>query len=200
MVDLSWARTVLFFYKNRRVDLVKKHFLGENLLWNFISAINKWPIVSSWKMLSRIWLNSRRVRVFIFLIQPEGRAWSWPDYIGYIRPSLRFLLLSFFFSFTLFFNFKSNINLFLSTLSFGKTICESKTRHVFKQLRPPIKVLSNTLTCSASVGRAIKHLLLSLWTQPLKELAELHFLRLNLKSFCSCEARLSNILHKIMVT
>ena len=87
------------FFKNRRADLVKKHFLGEHLLWNFISAINKWPIVWEmrvWEMLSRIWLNSRRIRVFIFWYSRRARAWSWPDYIGYIRPSLKFLLWSFF--------------------------------------------------------------------------------------------------------
>ena len=86
--------------------------------------------------------------------------------------------------FTLFI-FKSNINSYLSTLPFRRRICESKVKRLFTQLKPPIKVFSKTLTCSASVGRAIKHLLLSLWTQPLKELAGLHFFGLNLKSFFS---------------
>ena len=53
----------------------------------------------------------------------------------------------------------------------------------FTQLYPPIKVFSNTLTIFALVGRATQHLLLSLWTQPEKLLALLHFLPLNLKSF-----------------
>ena len=42
---------------------------------------------------------------------------------------------------------------------------------------------SKILTISASVGSSMQHLLLSLWTQPEKELALLHFLALYLKSF-----------------
>ena len=49
---------------------------------------------------------------------------------------------------------------------------------VFTQQNRTINVFSRTLTCSASVGRAMKHLLSSLWTKPLNELAELHFLGL----------------------
>ena len=47
---------------------------------------------------------------------------------------------------------------------------------MFTQLNAPINVFSKALTCSASVGRAIIHLLLSLWTQPLNE-----FCRITLK-------------------
>ena len=68
-------------------------------------------------------------------------------------------------------------------------ISVSKANLVFTQLKPPISVLSKTLTCSASVGSAIQHLLLSLWTQPLKELAELYFQGLYLNSFCRCIKR-----------
>ena len=50
----------------------------------------------------------------------------------------------------------------------------SKASLVFTQLKPPIKVFSNNLTCSALVGRAIQHLLLSLCILLLNELAELH--------------------------
>lgn len=58
--------------------------------------------------------------------------------------------------------FKSSISLQSLVLSFGNEICESKARRVFGQLKPPINVFSKSLTYSDSVGRAIKHVILSL--------------------------------------
>ena len=75
---------------------------------------------------------------------------------------------------------KSNKTSF--SLSF-KRICESKANLVFTLLNPPIIIFSNTLRCSTSVGRAIKHLLWSLCAQLLKELAELHLRELKLYNF-----------------
>ena len=59
---------------------------------------------------------------------------------------------------------------------------------------------SKTLTCSASVGRAIRHLLWSLWAQPLNKLAESHLRELYLKSFWSCSDRCSNISQRLIVS
>lgn len=53
--------------------------------------------------------------------------------------------------------------------------------HVFNPLNIPINVFSKSWTVSAFVGKAIITLILSLCTQPLNELAELHFRGLNLK-------------------
>ena len=76
----------------------------------------------------------------------------------------------------------------------------SKASIVFTQIEPLISVFSKTLTCSASVERAIQHLLLSLLMQPLNELAELHLRRLYLKISCRREERCSNISHDIIVS
>ena len=54
--------------------------------------------------------------------------------------------------------FKSNKTFSLSFLR----ISVLKAGIVFTQLKPPIKVFSNTQTCSGSVGTEIQHLLLSL--------------------------------------
>ena len=79
-------------------------------------------------------------------------------------------------------------------------ISVSKANLVFTQLKPPISVLSKAVTCSAFVGNAIQHLLLSLWTQPLKGLSELHFWGLYLNSFCRCVALCSNISQSIIAS
>ena len=73
---------------------------------------------------------------------------------------------------------KSNNTFLLSS----RRISVSKANLVFRQLNPPISIFSKTVTCSATVGRAIKRLLLSPWTVPLNELAELHLRGLYLKS------------------
>ena len=73
----------------------------------------------------------------------------------------------------------------------------SKSSLVFTQLKASIRVFSKILTCLTSVGRAIQHLLLSLWTHPLSELAELHLRELYLKTSCRRE-KCSNISHNIM--
>ena len=86
---------------------------------------------------------------------------------------------------------------FLLLLSY---ISVSKASLVFTQLKLPISVFSNTLTCSASAGKAMHHLLFSLWTQPPNQLAELHFLGFNLKRSYKCEERGLNISHNIMVS
>ena len=87
---------------------------------------------------------------------------------GCFHPSLKFLSILF---------------LFVFSCQFVNQI---KPFNFFRlKLNPPIMVFSNTLVCSASVVSAIKHLLLSLCTHLLNELAELHFLGLNLKSFAN---------------
>ena len=74
---------------------------------------------------------------------------------------------------------KSDITFsFLLSLS---NISVSKASLVLTQLKPPISVLSNYLTCSVPVGRAVQHLLASLCTQPLNQLPGLHLRGLNLK-------------------
>ena len=93
---------------------------------------------------------------------------------------------------------KSNITFSFLFSSINTSV--SKASLVFTQLNPPISVFSNTLTCSASVGRAIQHLLLFLWTQPLKLLAELYLRGLYLKLYCSREDLCSNISQSIMVS
>ena len=93
---------------------------------------------------------------------------------------------------------KSNKN--FSFLLSSSNISVSKASLVFTQLKPPINVFSNNLTCLASVGRAMQHLLFSLWNHPLKELAELHFRGLYLKISWRRQERYSNIPHKMMVS
>ena len=73
------------------------------------------------------------------------------------------------------------------------SISVSKASLVFTLLKSPIIVFSNTLTCSAS-------LFLSLWTQPLKELAELHLWGLYVKISCRREECCSNISHYIIMS
>ena len=82
-------------------------------------------------------------------------------------------------------------------------ISTSKASYISTQLKPPISIFFfflNNLTCSALVGRAIYYLLLSLCTQLLNELAELHLRGLYLKIFCRREEHCSNISHKIIVS
>ena len=91
---------------------------------------------------------------------------------------------------------KKKFSFFLSFIS----ISVSKPSLVFTQLKPPINVLANNLTCSASVGRAIQHLLLSLYTLSLNELVELHLRGLYLKISCKRQERRSNISHNIILS
>ena len=116
---------------------------------------------------------------------------------SYFHPFLVFLSIFFFFFFCPLITW---INLYLSLLFFGKSIWESKTRLVFTQLKTPISVLSKRRISLAFVGKAIKHLLLSLWAQPLKQLAQLHFLGLNLKRPWKRVDLCSNISSKITVS
>lgn len=64
---------------------------------------------------------------------------------------------------------------YFNEYSFSK-MSVSKASLVLTQLNPPINVVSKTLTNSASVGRAIEHLLFIQWTHSEKRLALLHFL------------------------
>ena len=93
--------------------------------------------------------------------------------------------------------FKSNNS--FSFLLPSRRISVSKGSRVLTQVKPPINVSSNIQTCSASAGNAIQNLLLSLWTQPLKEPAELYFRGLHLNSFCRWTDRCLNISQSIMV-
>ena len=103
----------------------------------------------------------------VLFIQPYARGFAIAFHIDCFHPSSIFLLLFFFLFFIAHFNLK------LSFSFFGSNICESNAK---TQLKPPIRFLSKSLTCLEFVGRAINYLLLSRWTQTLKELAELHFL------------------------
>ena len=72
-------------------------------------------------------------------------------------------------------------------------------KQALTQLKPPINVFSNNLACSALVGNAIPHLFLYLCTQPLNEMAELHFQGLYLKISFKRLEYCSNILHSMIV-
>lgn len=69
--------------------------------------------------------------------------------------------------------------IFLSFIS----IYVTKANLVFTQLKPSINVFSNNLTCSALVGRTMQHLLLSICTQLLNELAEFALARIIFEIF-----------------
>ena len=89
------------------------------------------------------------------------------------------------------------------SMSVSKASLVSKASFVSKQvlkLNPPTRVFSNTLTKSASVGRAIQHLLLLRWTHPEKLLALLHFLGFYLKICFSKSDLCSNISERIIVS
>ena len=76
----------------------------------------------------------------------------------------------------------------------------SKASLVLTQLNPPIRVFSKTLIKSASVGKAIQHLLWLRCTYPEKLLALLHFVGLYLKiCFSKCDL-CSNISHRTVVS
>ena len=124
--------------------------------------------------------KGRRV-IFFYIIQPYGN--------GFViaMPYLLFSSILIILDENLFVCFLSSINKSSITFSFlflSINTSVSKASLVFMQLNPPINVFSNTLTCSALVGRAIQHLLLFLWTHPLKLLAELHLRGLYLKISC----------------
>ena len=134
--------------------------------------MKRWPILLPWEILSSILLNSIRLGTFsCLLIQPYGNVFVIACPYWFFSSIFRTIVDIFFITF-LPSILKSN-NTFSFLLS--SKISESKASLVLTQLKPPINVFSNTLTCSASVGSAIQHLPLSLWTQPLKEIAELHF-------------------------
>ena len=149
---------------------------------DLISAIKRCPILPLWDILSKVLLSSVRLgRCSCFFIQPYGRAlviaclyWLFSSILSILVDIL----------FVCFFPSMYKYNMTFSFLLLLSNISVSKASLVFTQLKPPISVFSNTLTCSWLVGRAMQHLLLSLWTQPLKELAELIFLGLNLKRSC----------------
>ena len=124
---------------------------------------------------------SKGRRAIFFLIQPYGngfvvamRYWLFSSILIILDEILFVCFLS---SIN-----KSNITFSFLFLSINTSV--SKASHAFMQLNPPINVFSNTLTCSALVGRAIQHLLLFLWTHLLKLLAELHLRGLYLKISC----------------
>ena len=123
-------------------------------------------------------------------------ALSYPCHTGHCHPFQVSWMR--FFSFVFYHRCINQIKLF--HFCYHWSISVWKASLVFTQLKPPIIVFSNTLTCSASVGRAIQHLLLSLWTQPLKELAELHLWGLYMKISCRREECCSNISHNIIVS
>ena len=58
----------------------------------------------------------------------------------------------------------------------GNKISVSNGNHVFTQLKPPVKVFSNNSRYSLLVAKDIIILEISLSIEPLKVLAELHFL------------------------
>ena len=152
----------------------------------------------SCQILSKFLLNSSRLGgCFCFLMQPYGNGFiiAWPYWLfsSIFSIFVKILFVCFLPSI-----FKSS-KTFSFLLSSSK-ISVSKASCGFTQLKPPIYIFLNILTCSASVGSAIWHLLLSLWTHLRKELAELHFQGLYLKSFCRWTEHRSNISQSIMVS
>ena len=102
--------------------------------------------------------------------------------------------------FHLFFSIDSYIyQYFFSFWVFYKYVCVKRKPRVYAT-EPPIIFFSKTLTNSASVGRAIHHLLLSRWTHPEKLLALLHFLGLYLNISFNNSDLCSNILQRIIVS
>ena len=79
-------------------------------------------------------------------------------------------------------------------------ISVSKASLVLTQLKPLINVFPNNHTWWALVGSTIQHLLLSLCTQPLNELAELQLWGLYVKVSCKRPQHCSNISHTIIVS
>ena len=145
-------------------------------------TIKRCPTESSWEISFIILLNSARVGGWsLFLIQPYGNGFviAMPYWLF---SSILIILDEILFVCFLSSINKSNITFSFLFLSINTSV--SKASHVFMQLNPPINVFSNTLTCSALVRRAIQHLLLFLWTHPLKLLAELHLWGLYLKISC----------------
>ena len=146
---------------------------------------DRWPVRSSWEISSKISLNSARVGGrSLFLIHPYGN--------GFVMAIPYWLSLSILkiLDEILFVCFLPSIvksNTIFSFLFSSINTSVSKASLVFTQLNPPISVFSNTLTYSASVRRTIQHLLLFLWTQPLKLPAELHLREWYLKISCSRE-------------
>lgn len=99
--------------------------------------------------------------VFPFFIQPYGRDFviALPYWLFSSIFNIFIVILFLpFFCFILFI-LASYISVKSSASFFDKSIWNSNARRVFTELKPPIRVLSKSLTCSASVARAIKHLL-----------------------------------------
>ena len=128
-----------------------------------MSTIKRCLMLSLCEILSRTLLNSSRLGGF-----SNTAMWQW------IRHLLKFFL-------PVFLSMLKWNSTFSFLLSSSK-ISASKASCVFLQLKLPSNIFSNILACSASVGSAIQHLLLPLWTQPLKELAKLYFWGLYLNS------------------
>ena len=146
----------------------------------------------------KILLNSARLgdRSF-FLIQPYGYGFviAMPHWLfSFILIIFNEILFVFFFSSIN----KSNISVLFSFLLVNTSV--SKASLVLTQLNHPINVFSNTLTCSVSGGKGIQHLLLFLWTHPLKLLAELYLRGLYLKNFSKRKDCCSIISDNIMVS
>ena len=80
-VERSCARTFLVFFSKIWGYISLNSIVSEFLLWNFMSRISKWPMLSSWERRSRMRLNSDMLDVLILLIQPYGRglvmAWAY---------------------------------------------------------------------------------------------------------------------------
>ena len=159
------------------------------LLWNLMSAIKRCPVSSSCETLSNILLTSSKLAgCSCFFIHPYR--------IGLVMTCLYWLFSSIFnifveIHFVCFFPSMSKSNNTFSFLLSLRRISVSKANLVFTQLNSPISVFSKTLTYSASVRRAIRHLIWSLWAQPLNELAELHLREFYLKCFWSYSDRCS---------
>ena len=113
---------------------------------------------SSCEIRSNILLSSKRLGT-CFCCNHKEEVSPWPANIGCFHPFLKFL--SIFFLSASVRQFLNQILLFIFFL-LDKRIYVSKAGLVFIQLNQPINVFSNILTCSASVGRVIRHLLLSL--------------------------------------
>ena len=169
-----------------QISLNNKTFSSASFLLNFISTINRCPILSLWDRFLMIELNFYRQGVsFYFLCNHRWEVLSLHFHNDCFCPFKYFRDDSFCFGFPIIFYVIDNFYIwsFTSLIFIREQILVSNASHVFAALNPTINVFSKSWITSASVGKAIITLLFSLCTQRLNTLAALHFLGLNLNFF-----------------
>ena len=199
--DLSNGSIFLFFFKDWRI-----HFTEQQRFWVLNVKFN----IDNKKVTDLIFMCNF-VQYLIEFKQTWGRGWvvlvfscnhmekvlSWLAHTDYFHLFLIFLL-----NFFLFVFYHRCLNQIVPFHFYyhWEEFEYQKPIWCLRSWSLQLIFFSKTLTCSASVGRAIRHLLWSLWAQPLNKLAESHLRELYLKSFWSCSDRCSNISQRIIVS